>query len=70
MQSAIHPASIAPTFRPLVPACRDHGIGRTKAFELAAAGLLDTFTVGRSRFVLLESLRTLPERLKAQGGAK
>jgi hypothetical protein len=68
MQTA--PILTPPTFGPLVPTCRAHGIGRTKAFELAAAGLLDSFTVGTKRYVLLESLRTLPERLAAAGVAK
>jgi len=63
------PAS-APAFAPLVPACAAHGISRTVAFELSAAGLLDTFLIGKRRYVYMDSLRTLPERLKAEGGAK
>lgn len=70
MQTAPTPAPAEPTFGKLVPTCRAYGIGRTKAFELAAAGTIDSFTIGVSRYVLIESLRTLPERLKAQGGAK
>jgi hypothetical protein len=65
-----HQTNISPTFRPLVPACREHGIARTTAFKLAGEGLLETFTIGRARYVLVESLKSLPERLKAQGGAK
>lgn len=56
-----------PTYRPLVPACADHGISRSVAFELARKGLLDTFTIGARRYVRLESLRTLPERLAQEG---
>lgn len=52
-----------PAFGPLVPECRRHGIGRTKAFELAAAGLIETFQIGTKRYVVLDSLRTLPRRL-------
>lgn len=52
-----------PTYRPLVTACAEHGISRTVAFELARAGKLETFTLGRRRYVNLESLRTLPERM-------
>jgi hypothetical protein len=63
-------ANPSPTFRPLVPACRDHGIARTTAFKLAGEGLLETFAIGRSRYVLVESLESLPGRLKAQGGEK
>jgi hypothetical protein len=58
------PTSNEPTFGPLVEACASHGIKRTKAFDLAATGLLETFTIGTRRFVILQSLRTLPERMK------
>ncbi len=64
------PQHAAPTYGPLVPTCAAYGIGRTKAFELAAAGTIETFTVGSKRLVIIESLRTLPERLKAQDGGK
>jgi hypothetical protein len=47
---------------PLIDGLRDFGISRTRGFELVKAGLLDTFTIGRRRYVLLDSLRTLPER--------
>lgn len=60
----------APTYRPLVPACAEYGISRSVAFDLARKGLLDTFTIGTRRYVRLDSLRTLPERLAAQEGAK
>ena len=55
-----------PTFGRLVPECKIRGIGRTVAFELAAKGLLETFTIGTSRYVKLDSFRTLPERLNKQ----
>ena len=55
-----------PTFGRLVPECKKCGIGRTVAFELAAKGLLETFTIGTSRYVYLDSLRNLPERLNKQ----
>lgn len=65
-------SSPAGDFRPLVDACREHGISRSVAFELAAEGKLETFAIGRRRYVKLESLRTLPERLAAelQGSAR
>lgn len=53
----------APTFRPMVEECAKHGISRTVAFELVAKGLLQSFLLGKRRYVLLDSLRTLPERL-------
>ena len=57
-----------PAYGPLVDACRKHGISRSVAFELARLGKLETFTIGTRRYVVLESLRTLPERLAANDG--
>lgn len=57
----------SPSFKPLVQACREHGICRTVAFNLSASGLLSTFTIGKRRYVQMDSLRTLPERLAAMG---
>ena len=63
--------STNPAYRPLVEACGEHGISRTVAFDLARKGLLDTFTIGKRRYVRLESLRTLPDRLAvASGGGR
>lgn len=50
-------------FRGFVSECSKHDIGRTMAYELANSGLLETFTIGRKRFVYLDSLATLPQRL-------
>lgn len=55
-----------PNYRPLVSACAEYGIGRTTAFSLARRGLLKTATIGKRRYVYLDSLRTLPERLAAE----
>lgn len=52
-----------PTYRPMVTACAEYGICRSVAFKLAASGKLQTFTIGTRRYVYLDSLRTLPERL-------
>lgn len=60
--------SNSPTYKPLVTACQEHGICRSVAFELARKGLLETFAIGKRRYVYLDSLRTLPERLINQGG--
>jgi hypothetical protein len=57
-----------PSYGPLVKACAEHGISRSVAFELARLGKLETFTIGQRRYVYLESLRTLPERLAANDG--
>lgn len=57
--------SALPEYGRLVECCKHYGIKRTQAFALARSGLLQTFTIGKCRYVLLESLRTLPERLAA-----
>ncbi|MDH5834244.1 hypothetical protein [Luteimonas kalidii] len=56
-------------FRPFIPECNKVGIGRSKAYELANSGLLETTTIGRRRFVYLDSLYTLPQRLNAAASA-
>ena len=58
-----------PTYGPLVPAAKAFGIGRSTAFKLAASGKLATVTIGTRRYVYLDSLRTLPERLAANDAA-
>ncbi|HQD14952.1 MAG TPA: hypothetical protein PLY54_05870 [Ottowia sp.] len=65
---AFHHETVAATFAPLVPACKANGISRSVAFELARAGKLETFTIGTRRYVYLDSLRTLPERLADDAG--
>ena len=58
-------------YGPLIPECSKRGIGRTVAYDLINAGLLETFTIGRKRFVYLDSLMALPDRIaKAQAGAE
>ena len=52
-------------YGPLVKECGRRGIGRTVAFQLAAKGLIETFTIGSKRFVRLQSLESLPDRLAA-----
>ena len=61
-------ATLDPSFGPLVETGGAHGISRTVSFDLARRGLLDTFTIGARRYVRLESLRTLPDRLAASEG--
>lgn len=51
-----------PNFIPLTQGLQAYGISRTRGFELVKAGLLETFLIGRRRYVLLDSLRSLPER--------
>ena len=52
-----------PAYLPLVEACKAHGISRSVAFELARHGTLHTFLIGKRRYVYMDSLRTLPDRL-------
>ena len=56
-------------YRPFIQECTKRGIGKTTAYELANSGDLDTFLIGRKRFVYLDSLAKLPERLKAKQAA-
>jgi len=56
-----------PAYGPMVERCNEHGISRTVAFELARKKLIKTFTIGKRRYVYLDSLRTLPDRLAANG---
>lgn len=53
-------------FRPFIPECAKFGIARTKAYELADAGLLETFSIGKKRFVFLDSLYSLPGRITSR----
>lgn len=69
MRHAANPAAPEPTFLPLVQAAALNGIGRTKAFELAADGTIETFMIGTRRYAVLESLRTLPERMRKVAAA-
>lgn len=55
-------SAITPTYGPLVPTCRAFGIQRSNAFAMARAGLLETFTLNRKRYVYLDSLLSLPSR--------
>ena len=51
-------------FGPFIPECSKKGVGKTKAYELANAGLLETFQIGSKRYIYLDSLLTLPRRLQ------
>ena len=54
-------------FRPFIPECAKVGIGRSKAYELADEGVLETVLIGRRRFVYLDSLYSLPQRIGQAG---
>ena len=55
-------------YRPFNTETAKRGIGRTKAYELVNAGLLETFLIGTRRYIFLDSLDTLPSRLAALDG--
>lgn len=56
-------------FGPFIPECAKRGIGKTVAYELLKSGHLDSFLLGTKRYVFLDSLLTLPQRLgNAQQG--
>lgn len=55
-------------FGPLVEECARRGIGKTTAFKLVREKKLDTFSIGSKRYVYIQSLQTLPERLATQRG--
>lgn len=59
-----------PLYGPLVEVCRRYGISRTRAFALARSGMLETFKLGARTMVYLESVRTLPQRLKQSATAR
>lgn len=50
-------------YRPFIPECNKRGIGKNTAYNLATDGLLETFLIGRKRYIYLDSLETLGERL-------
>jgi hypothetical protein len=40
---------------PIGPFCRDNGVGRTKVYELIADGEIDSVTIGRKRYIIVQS---------------
>jgi hypothetical protein len=62
-----HDARCTPAYAEMVPECERWDICRTKAFEYARRGLIDTFTMGRKRYVYIASLAALPDRLRQLG---
>lgn len=83
-KNMVMPMNTAPgaPYLPFDEGLKEFRISRTRGFELLRAGLLNSFTIGRRRYVMVDSLRTLPERAdgwtrekqraidaKARGGA-
>lgn len=66
----IEASSTAPPaygYGPLVEECARRGISKTVAFDLVKQGHLNTFCIGRKRYVIIRSLESLPDRLAAAG---
>lgn len=51
------------TFGGLVREAEKRDIGKTKAFEFAKLGLIETFKIGNRKYVYLDSFDTLPDRI-------
>ena len=56
----------AVTYGEFVSTCAKFDIKRGTAYNLLAEGMLETFTIGTKRYVYLESLETLPQRLASK----
>jgi hypothetical protein len=54
-------------FAPLLEIAAACGIPRTNAYELVRLDLLETFKIGRVRYVVMDSLRSLPQRAGPNG---
>lgn len=57
-------------YRALVRACGERDISRTTSYDLIRRDLIETFLIGRRRYVYLDSLDSLPERIAAASAAK
>jgi hypothetical protein len=64
---AAHASKDTRTFAPLLEVASAHGIARTNAYTLVQRGLIETFKIGRVRYVVLESLRSLPQHAGPNG---
>lgn len=40
---------------PIGPFCRDNGLGRTKVYELIGVGEIESVTIGRKRYIIVQS---------------
>lgn len=66
-QRAQQVSKVAGEFAPMIKAGEDRGITRTNMYEMARRNMIETFKIGRTRYVMLDSLRSLPERADANG---
>jgi len=66
-QSAQQVSQAAGEFAPMIKAGEDRGITRTNMYEMARRNMIETFKIGRTRYVMLDSLRSLRQRADANG---
>ena len=59
-----------PLLLPITDACRSLGIGRSKLYELIAAGDISIRKIGRKTLVPREELTSFAARLAGGGGFK
>ena len=55
-------------FGPFIPECAKRGLGKTKSYQLANAGMLEVFKIGAKTYVYMDSLLSLPKRLAQADG--
>lgn len=59
------------TFGLLVKVCQQHGISRTTAYKLASKGVIQTFNIGKRKYVMLKSIQSIPHVFSGlEGDAK
>jgi len=58
--------SVEPFFVDVPEACRLMGIGRSRLYEIAAAGKIESVSIGRSRRFTYESIRQWSEAQRQQ----
>ena len=64
-------SNVTPSYGPLVDVCKAFGISRSVAYELSSGGMLETFRINARRYVYIDSVLSLPQRVAMeQGGAR
>jgi hypothetical protein len=58
-----HERPVSRPYRKMVKACAERDIGRTTAFLLRKAGLIETFRIGSQTYCYLDDLDALPGKL-------
>lgn len=53
-------------YGPLLNECEKRGIRKTRAYEYAAKGLIETFSIGRKKYVYVDSILSLPSKIASK----